>query len=297
MAKDLNREIDKLKDEHAAEVVTDLVAAYDEKALIESVFYLGRIKQNEHIAIAVSTNLTAQSIRALEHFQQNKMFEPLGYKTFVDFLEKSEHSPMSKRQYYDRLALMNTHGDEIYDLLTSVGISVRSQKMLGRGELAIKGDRLVVGDKEVSIDNAGIVKDVLNELFDDRRELETQNRKLGEKIEKLDATIKQGQDDFDELQRNLDELKSGDPHDVALGLAHHSILDLTYHIGHLSDKKKAEKGGVAMRALWDAIKQVRKSYGLNFNFDDGDAAGTAGISPLAAKVLDEDDDFGDDDEG
>jgi len=297
MATNLSDKLSQVKDDHAVEVVDQRAAEHEQRSQFEALFFLGRVKQNEHLAIAISTNLTAQTIRALEHFQAEGQYKSLGYTTFVDFLEKSEYSPMSKRQYYDRLALIREHGDEIFDLLTSVGISVRASKMLGKGEIAIKGDCLVVGDKEIEIKNTGVIKEVLNELFDDRRELQAQVEKQKLTNEKLTKQVQTGENENEELQRNLDAMRDGDPHDRALADAVLAMLTLQEQVGHLSEKKKAQKGGNAMRELWQHIQQTRRSYGVNFNFEDDEPTQVAGrLSDTVSKVLADDDDFGDEDE-
>lgn len=299
---DLQERISQLKDEHAVEVVTQRAAEHEEKAKMQAAFMLGRIRQNEHIAKAIATNLSAQTIRALEHFQQEKQYESLGYQTFVDFLEKSEYSPMSKRQYYDRLALIREHGDEIYDLLTSVGISVRAQKLLGKGDLAIKGDRLVVGDQEVEIGNTGVVKEVLEELFDERRELQTTIAKAEEKVEKQAEQLRQGQEEYERLERNLNEMREGDPHDLALTNCVHAFLELQEAIGQMPDQDKPLKGGNAIRTLFQQLKQTRSSYGLSIGFEDAAESGQWSVAggqkeaSLVTKVLAEDDDFGEENE-
>lgn len=297
---DLNEKLSRVKDAHAVEVVAERAVAHEEKSRMEAIFMLGRIKQVGHDARSIFTALSSQEVRALEQFQQSKGFEALGYQTFVDFLEKSEYSPMSKRQYYDRLALIREHGDEIYDLLTSVGISVRAQKLLGKGDLAIRGDRLMVGDQEVEVGNTGVIKEVLEELFDERRELQAQVTKAEEKIEKQQQQIRQGTDEYERQQRYIDELQKGDRHDIALSSLVLSFLELNEVIGEISDEDKAAKAGNAIRTIWQQLQHTRKTYGVNVGFDD---AGTAdgpsangATSDLVSKVLADDDDFGDDTE-
>lgn len=296
----LKDKLSRVKDEHAAELVDQRGAESDETARHDALFFLGRVKQNEHLAVAISTNLTAQTIRALEHFQSEGLYKNLGYQTFVDFLDKSEYSPMSKRQYYDRLALIREHGDEIYDLLTSVGISVRASKMLGKGDLAIKGDQLVIGDKPVELANAGVIKEVLEELFDERRELQATAAKKDKKIEEQAAQIRHGQAELEEKERALDAIRSGNPYDNSLTEAFYSLGLLAEKIGDLPDAEKAEKSGHAMRMLWQLLIEVRKAFGSNFRFEDvtSETSSTSKTSEpsLAEKVLAEDDDFGDDEE-
>lgn len=276
MKDSLSKKIDEVKDSHAAELVDKRAEQHEEHTKNEALFFLGRVKQNEHLAVAISTNLTAQTIRALEHFQQEDGYKALGYATFVDFLEKSEYSPMSKRQYYDRLALIRDNGDEIYDLLTSVGISVRAQKLLGHGELAIRDDKLFIGDKAVDIANTGVIKDVLNEMFDEKRTLVADREKLKKQNDALKDQIARGTDENAELMRALDAMREGNPHDRSLARVVESLLEHTEVVGQMDDKAKAKKGANALETLWSVLLQVKKSYAIGFHFVEAAANGSSG---------------------
>lgn len=284
----LEEKISQLKDEHAAEIVDQRNAADETKAQMEAMFFLGRVKQIDHDARAVATALSAQAIRALEHFLGEHKYKVLGYQTGVDFLEKSEYSPMSKRQYYDRLALIREHGDEIYDLLTSVGISVRAQKMIGNGDLAIKGDKLMIGETEVEVANTGVIKEVLNELFDERRELQAKAVKSEEKISKLESQVNVGVDEIEQLQRNIDNMRAGNPHDRGVARAALSLVELTEHIGELPDKQKAKRGLDVLPLLYTAFLRVKAAYGTDFNFEDVTPAHSSTLDNIAAEVLADD---------
>lgn len=297
MADDLKNKLSQVKDQHAAELVDAQGAEFEEQARNEMIFLLGRVKQIGHDARAIYTALSSQEIRATEHFQERRGYLVLGYKTFVDFLDKSEYSPMSKRQYYERRELMNAHGDEIYDLLTSCGISVRSAKLLGAGELAIKGDRLVIGDTEVDVANTGVIKDVLNELFDDRRSLQDKAAKDAKKIADQQAVIDRGSQDLEHLQRRVDELTEGDPLDLATANAIHALMVLQESAGQAPDATKAERGGNVCREIYRQLTLVARSFGYTASFEDSTQPGASGIVDSdVSRVLADDDDFGDDDE-
>ena len=285
----LHNKLDQVKDEHADEVLSSLQSSTDQRSRDEAVFILGRIKQNDHLSQAIATNLDAQTIRALERFQQEKRFEALGYETFKQFLDESPMSPMTNRVYYDRLQLVRGHGDEIYDLLTASGISVRSFKLLSPGELAIKGDRLVVGDQEIDV-TSGVIKDVLNDLFDEKRQLQSDLAKEKAKVEKQAATIKAGQDELNQLERNLDAMRGSDPYEHSLTRCISSLLTLTEQVGKLPDKRKAEAGDTALPLLWSAIRQVRKSYGTPFDFNESAPVNETDLDALAAEAFAGEDD-------
>lgn len=263
---DLKDKLDQVKDEHAVELVDARDAAHNERQHNEALFLLGRIKQNEQIAVAISTNLTAQTIRALELFQEDGMYRQLGYQTFVDFLEKSEYSPMSKRQYYERRELMNAHGDEIYDLLTSVGISVRAQKMLGAGDLRIEGDRLMIGEDEIDIGSTSLVKQAIQELVEERRDLQAAAEKLETKNSKLETRLNAGQAEYEELQRNLDRLLSGSPFDRVFAHAVNAMAQVPEVVGELDDKVKAAKRDDCLSLLWQLHRRIDTAFGGGFEY-------------------------------
>src|SRR5436190_5540199 len=101
----LSEKISQVKDEHAEEQFQKLQQKLTDSAALNAMYVLGRIKQTGHLAGAIFSNLAAQEIRALEYFQKEKLHEALGFDTFNDFLDESEYAPVTKRQYYDRLAL------------------------------------------------------------------------------------------------------------------------------------------------------------------------------------------------
>lgn len=276
MKNSLAEKIDRVKDDHALEKHGEIIAHHDDLARNTAHFVLGRIKQNDHLSRAISSNLDAQTIRALERFQQEKMFKAMGFDTFDAFLDGSEFSPMKKSVYYERRELANRHGDEIYDLLTSVGISVRSQKLLGHGDLAIKGDALVIGDQQIEMSNVGLIKDVLNEMFDEKRTLMADREKLKKQNDALKDQIARGTDENAELMRALDAMREGNPHDRSLARVVESLLEHTEVVGQMDDKAKAKKGANALETLWSVLLQVKKSYAIGFHFVEAAANGSSG---------------------
>lgn len=303
--------IDEVKDGHAAESLDKLRNYHDESSAIDAIFVLGRIKQNDHLAQAIASNLSAQSIRALERFQQEKRHEDLGFTTFDQFLSDSPYSPMTKRQYYDRVGLIRGHGDEIYDLLTSVGISVRSQRLLGKGELSIKGDKLLVGDKEIEVANTGIIKDVLNELFEDKRSLKAENEKLTKKVTTQKDQIEKGREEFDELRRNIDAAEQGAPYERALMATVKALITLTSEAKSLSDADKAERAGADLETLTGQLFQLQDALGVKTAIRYRGTGQPVDLKPLEEMteeekkatffdrhpaVLKDDDDFGDENE-
>lgn len=291
---DLKDKLSEVKDQHAAEIVEQRAVEASEKAKLEAAFILGRVKQNDHIAQAIATNLGSQTIMALERFQEEKKFKALGFDTFDQFLDNSDLSPMTKTQYYTRRQMMNAHTPEVFDLLTAVGISMRSQKMLV-GEIAIRGDKLVIGDDEVDVSaSGGMLKEAIEKIVDEKRELQTKLAKAEKKVEDQAEKLSRGEQDFEQLQRNFDALRESNPYERMLARTLTNLLELTEHIGDLPDKKKSSAGVNAMPLLWEAIRRVRSSYGTTFTFEDVDSPTTSSdLDDIARQVLAGGDDLDD----
>lgn len=280
----LTDKLEQVKTEHAIEALSTLVTDNDERAKAEAFFLLGRIRQNETIHQAISANLGAQSIRVLEHFFDEKGHEVLGYPNLVDFLDRSEYAPMSKRQYYDRLRLIREHGDEIYDLLTSSGISVRAQKTLGTGELSIKNDTLYVGDREVAVADTGIIKEVLNELFDEKRRLTNETARQEAKIKDLSSKVQTGTDEVNQLRRSLDAINENSTFENALMGAVQSLLTLATEVKALSLEERMDRAEADLRTIAEQYFQIRDAYGLNIGLVERSIAAPSGSEPGASGV-------------
>jgi hypothetical protein len=222
----LATKLEKLKDEHAQETLETLHDDHAQATQQQAIFVLGRIKQNDHIGNAIAENLSAQTILALQRFQQEKLHEHLGYDTFDQFLNESKYSPMTKHQYYERLALVNKHGTDVADLLTSVGISMRTQKLLEKGDVEIKDDRVYIAGRELAVANSGEVKDLIVEFCDENRRLRSDKEKALRDNEKLKRENQQGRVELEKKQREIDAILQDDPLAAAVGIAFSILNDL-----------------------------------------------------------------------
>jgi hypothetical protein len=285
----LATKIDRLKDEHADEELTKLQDFHESRAKDEAIFVLGRIKQNDHIGTAIGENLAAQTTLALQRFQQEKKHEVLGFDTFDRFLNESPYSPMRKTQYYERLAIINTHGSDVADLLTAVGISMRSQKLLESGDLEIRDDRIYVAGREIDAASTGVLKDVLSELFDERRQLKSELSKSKDKLDKQEDVIKTGREENEELRRNLDSLNENSPFERALMGAVKSMLTLVGEVKELSDEERAERGDADLKTFAEQWFQLRDAYGVKQQLAER-AAGSATMENIMDRAIAEGDD-------
>lgn len=145
----------------------------------------------------ISNVLSAEFMRALIQFQEMKMHEALGYSRFENFLNESPYSPMSKNQFYDRAKILETEGDELFDLLNNFGLAVSKRKLLGKGNIQLDGNKIIVIDpatnEEISFD-AGDKSRILETIT----ALADAN---ADKTKKLDK----GREDNERLKRKLNE--------------------------------------------------------------------------------------------
>lgn len=154
-----------------------------------SLLLLGGMRAADRIASALSAQVMANLIA----FEKEKMHEQMGYRRFVDFLERSPYSPMTKHQFYKRREIFEREGEEVFDLMNDIGLPLARRKMLGRGQVRLEGETVIVkdGGDEVSIN------------MDDRaRILETLSALADANAEKA-KKLERGQEDYERLRRKL----------------------------------------------------------------------------------------------
>lgn len=154
-----------------------------------SLLLLGGMRAADRIASALSAQVMANLIA----FEKEKMHEQMGYRRFVDFLERSPYSPMTKHQFYKRREIFEREGEEVFDLMNDIGLPLARRKMLGRGQVRLEGETVIVkdGGDELSIglDDRGRILETLSALADAN----------AEKAKKLER----GQEDYERLKRKL----------------------------------------------------------------------------------------------
>jgi hypothetical protein len=177
----------------------------------------------------VSRMFSAEAIRGLQRIENEKLYIGMGFERFADFLN-SDDCFIGKNAYYERLNLLNREGEQIYDLLNGLEISMRKRKQLGQGNIEIEGDTLVLKDTEerIAISDRKRLLEILTVALDE-------NSKKAKQLEK-------GKEDFRrERERRLaaeDGAVSANgsgvsPIDKAHMLACAALSDLADHISKL----------------------------------------------------------------
>jgi len=225
------------------------------------------------LATRLSTALQSQSVRALGGVRDNQEYVEEGFEHFKDFMDQHPESPMSYDQFNRREKLLNTEGDLVFDLLSSLDVSLKTRTLLA-GHIEIEGNEIRVGEERVQRDNEAAI---LNLITTQYAKLQQQEKKLKTQKDKL----KKGEEDFQKLKRKAivanptgtptgqalltaagaltqlcealesapDEEKQALKHQV-LGLMHAKQLDLSVAFGDLS-KDEAKSAGATDEAISD----------------------------------------------
>jgi len=145
------------------------------------------------LATRLSTALQSQSIRAIGGIRDNREFVVEGFEHFKDFMDQHPESPMSYDQFNRREKLLNTEGDLVFDLLSSLDVSLKTRTLLA-GHIEIEGNEIRVGEERVQRDNEAAI---LNLITTQYAKLQQQEKKLKAQKDKL----KKGEEDFAKLKR------------------------------------------------------------------------------------------------
>lgn len=209
--------------------------------------------------------LSAQSLHALQMFQQQKGHEEYGFSSFDEFLDGYENSPMTKNQYYDRIKLLKKEGDATFDLLNSLKISARDRKLLTTGAIQIEGDEVIIGESRANLFDTRAIKELVKELARD-------NQQLSEKQVELETKIEKEQAKSEELQRKLDSGEgkpSEDPHGSLLVEVLLNLNNLRIEAKKLTIIEAEDAGRVALRSILGQVHFLIEAYRLGdvFKFE------------------------------
>lgn len=221
---------------------------------------LGGIQVANRIAAAVG----AEAMRALIRVEEEKLYRALGCETFVEFLN-SEDSPVSKKQYYDRKALLEKEGDVLFDMLTEMGVSMKARKLLGKGAVEVADGTLIVHtdndeSHEIAVDNRRAMLDALSTLADANAlkasKISRQAAEIAthdEKVAKLEAEIKR-------VRSSKAAEFSADAHMTArveIGLAVHKLAKIA---DSLSDLEKDQLRDSVLEEMAGYLSDLRAAY-------------------------------------
>ena len=240
---------------------------------------LGGFKTAARIAVAINSEI----MRSLELFQKEGIYEAFGYDRFAQFLDECEHSPMSKTQYYERKSLLDKEGDQMFNLYSELGISIRKRKLLGKGNVEIDGDNVIIHgsdgeDSIVNIDDTARLMEIVTAVIDSKVEQSI-------KIERLEKEKKADAEKIRDRDREIDRVRAAkvaefaaDAHMTArveLGLAFNKFTDI---VSKLADVEKDQFRDAVLEDVAGWSAQLRTAYRLS-SPQGGNPHGSKGVSP------------------
>lgn len=137
--------------------------------------------------------LSANAFRGLQKWLEDGKYRSYGFPDITHFLNEHPNSPMSKNQYYDRLAVLEKEGDDGYDFFNSLKVPISARKLLSQGDVEIEGDIARIGKEEINLNDKGRIREAL--LL------------LAKEQQKQARTIETGKKDIDKYKRQISELE------------------------------------------------------------------------------------------
>ena len=290
----LQKRIREVEEEHAGELLDSRLAIHQDQQRANALLLLGRIQATDRISAA----LHSEVLRALEQVEETKAYKALGYDRFVDYLGDASMSPITKSQFYEGKKVIDKEGDVVFNALNCLGIPLSKRKSLGKGNIQIEGDQVIIkdGDEEtfIQISDRSQLIEMLTVLAD-RKVIDTEVVELKDKkIEDLQSKIKTGAAEYDELRRSIDAAGNGTPYEQALMKAIGAMIGLAIEANKLPLAVTQTRGLGDVQALWSQMLLVRAALQQpNFVFSEPLNTHTSQISDLAKEALANDDDWGD----
>jgi hypothetical protein len=185
------------------------------------------------VAGSIASSISAEAFKALIRFGEDKYFasftDPDGdyFTNFADFLNKSPYSPMTKTQFYARKTLFDKEGERLFDIYGELGLSIRKRKLLGKGNVEIDGDNVVIHDAEgvetiIPIDDQARLMEVVTAVVDSKIDLQNRFDRQQKTIDGQKKTIQNAHADIDKIKAPRVAEFAADAHMMArleLGLA------------------------------------------------------------------------------
>jgi hypothetical protein len=271
-----NEKLLELETKQAIEKHAFQVDHFKLQRIAESWKFAGKVLALSSIRRAINS----QELLGLKLFQSEERYKDLGFDNFVEFLN-SEHSPCTKSQYYERIKLLDSEGEQTFDLLNELGVSNSTRKLLASGNydaITIENGILKIGEETADLSNAKLVRSLIESYADDCKKLTAKSAKDLEKIEKLEKTIENGRSDYEQLQRRIDADET--PREKTFSKL---VSSFNQFIGTLPnlDETESEKAEANLEMIWYLLEHSRKSLGSNKTFTSGD---TSSLDPLVADV-------------
>jgi hypothetical protein len=277
-----NTALEQLKDKHLQEEWELLSEEAKQQSRDKAIFLLGGIR----VADKISNSISSQVMNAMCLFQKENLYHGFGFVRFVDFLEQSEFSPMSKNQFYKRKEVFDREGEQMFDLMNELGVSLAVRKQLSAGNyeaITIEGNTLKVGDQSADLSDFRLVKSLIESYSDEVRKLTGQATRAEEKSAKLEKTVEEGSKQVESLMRQLDHAPS--EYEAAYDSLIQSFVRFNDCVSGASEIERS-KSNSQLETLWRFLEECRVRFGSN-TFFEASGEGVVEIDPLVEEALNE----------
>jgi len=273
--KELQKKIEEIEDQYAEETLNMHLDKHAQAKRDKALKLIGAIRSVDQISKSLST----QAIKVTIAFQQEKMHESFGFKRFADFLDESEHSLMTKSEFYQRKTIFENEGETLFDSLSEAGVPLSTRKLLGKGNVQIDGEKVLIvtgaeGEQqteEIELSDRTRLLQVLSAVADQNATLNAKTNKQKEKIER-------GEKEIEGLQKKLDAGsftgKGETTHFEMYMRVITPLIQLRNYIKQLTAIEKAqikEQGLVYLRSFNGELTGLAQTYGhknLQLGFDE-----------------------------
>jgi hypothetical protein len=253
----LESKIQSLRNDEADKALAGVRAIQEQKELVESGILLGATGALRNL----TSSLTTQTIRALQHFRDTKQHEKLGFSSFDEFLNKSEYAPMSYRQFNTREKVLEAEGDVAFDVLSDLNVPIQTRKLLTDGQVRVDGDLLIIGEadqiQEVPVHDHKRVKQVIKTLAEE-------NGKKNKLIATQKEKIKKGSEEFKAKQKELDHASTGKPapYEQALLNLIGSFTALAIELEGLPAHERTQKRDYTFKQISDQRLRLEELFNI-----------------------------------
>lgn len=234
--------------------VADAIPLIDPNTLYQM---LGAARYANHL----SSQTKSDVIRFGKVVRDNKLYLPLGFNNFDDFLD-SDFSPVARTTFYRELELFENEGEQ-YDLFNEWKIPVRLRRQLTSGDIAIDGDEIVIaGTERVSLTNSGSIKAILEQLVKEKIKATSDAAKATEKLESTNRKLEAAVVVRDSLQSEIDERDAKTPYEETLGNLQVAFMNHAAIVEGMDPQEREERARPDMEIFETHFRKLQEAYGV-----------------------------------
>lgn len=251
-------------EQQANEIISESVVEANTASLENELFFL---LGGQDAMGTIADNLLTTVIFTYQRIRDEKLYLASGFQTFADFMDNHPKSRMSYKRFNYVEGVYKNLGPVTFDLMSGSGLSMRQMKQLGKGNIQIDGEHLIIntddGPQHVDISNR-------RQWLDAVQALAKSNADKSAKLEKQKETIAKHDDEKRDLYNAIDREKArktaeiaADPHMIAvveLQIAYRRLADA---VDALSEADKKQFVFAVLEKIASCDLRLREAYGVS----------------------------------